>query len=61
VTEHDVRAIFSGIGTPANVAEQIAKETGVPLVEISTHVMGDDDTYASFMTRFVDTLVGALS
>lgn len=61
VTEHDVRAIFSGVGTPANVAEQIAKETGVPLVKISTHVMGDDDTYASFMTRFVDTLVGALS
>ena len=61
VTEHDVRAIFSGVGTPANVAEQIAKEKGVPLVEISTHVMGDDDTYASFMTRFVDTLVGALT
>lgn len=61
VAEHDVRAIFSGVGTPANVAEQIANETGVPLVEISTHVMGDDETYASFMTRFVDTLVGALS
>ena len=61
VAEHDVRAIFAGVGTPKNVAEQIASETGVPLVEISTHVMGDDDTYASFMTRFVDTLVGALS
>ena len=61
VAVHDVRAIFSGVGTPANVAEQIAKETGVPLVEISTHVMGDDDTYASFMTKFVDTLVDALS
>jgi len=60
VAVHDVRAIFSGVGTPSNVAEQIANETGVPLIEISTHVMGDDDTYASFMTRFVDTLVNAL-
>jgi zinc/manganese transport system substrate-binding protein len=60
VAEHDVRAIFSGVGTPSNLAEQIANETGVPLVEISTHVMGDDDTYASFMTRFVDTIVTAL-
>lgn len=61
VEEHDVKAIFASLGTPSTVAERIADETGVPLVEISTHVMGDDDTYARFMNRFVDTLVGALS
>jgi zinc/manganese transport system substrate-binding protein len=61
IAEHDVKAIFTDLGTPQKVAEQVANETGVPLVEISTHVMGDDDTYASFMNRFVDTLVTALS
>jgi zinc/manganese transport system substrate-binding protein len=61
IAEHDVKAIFTDLGTPQKVAEQVANETGVPLVEISTHVMGDDETYDAFMNRFVDTLVTALS
>lgn len=61
IAEHDVKAIFTDLGTPTKVAEQVAKETGVPVVEISTHVMGDNDTYAAFVDRFVDTLVTALS
>ena len=56
-----MKAILTDVGTPQKVAEQVASETGVPLVEMSTHVMGDDDTYAQFMDRFVDTLVAALS
>ena len=61
IAEHDVKAILTDVGTPQKVAEQVASETGVPLVEMSTHVMGEDDTYAQFMDRFVDTLVAALS
>jgi zinc/manganese transport system substrate-binding protein len=61
IAEHDVKAIFTDVGTPQKVAEQVANEAGVPLIEVSTHVMGDDDTYAQFMTRFVDTLIDALS
>lgn len=61
VEEHNVKAIFTSLGTPQKVAEQVANETGVPLVELSTHVMGESDTYADFMRLLVDDMVNALS
>lgn len=61
VEEHNVKAIFTSLGTPQKVAEQVANETGVPLVELSTHVMGESDTYADFMRLLVDDVVNALS
>jgi ABC-type Zn uptake system ZnuABC Zn-binding protein ZnuA len=56
-----VKAIFTSLGTPQKVAEQVANETGVPLVELSTHVMGESDTYADFMRLLADNVVNALS
>ena len=61
VEKHGVKAIFTSVGTPQNVAEQVANETGVPLVELSTHVMGESDTYADFMRVLTDDVVNALS
>jgi zinc/manganese transport system substrate-binding protein len=61
IDEHDVRAIFTGVGTPKKVADQIAKETGVQLVELATHVVGDSENYDQFMRGVADTIVDALS
>jgi zinc/manganese transport system substrate-binding protein len=61
VDEHQVKAVFTSLGTPQKVAEQVANETGVPLVELSTHVMGESDTYADFMRLLADNVVNALS
>ena len=61
VTEHDAKAIFVGVGTPTKVAEQIARDTGVPTVELNTHVMGDVENYDRFIRNLTDTIVDALS
>ena len=61
VTEHDAKAIFVSVGTPKKVAEQIARDTGVPTVELNTHVVGDSENYDQFMRSLTDTIVDALS
>ncbi len=44
-----VPAIFNEIGTPEGVADAIADETGARVVEIGTHTLPDDGSYATFM------------
>jgi zinc/manganese transport system substrate-binding protein len=44
-----VPAIFSEIGTPEGVADAIADETGARVVEIGTHTLPNDGSYATFM------------
>ena len=61
VNEHDAKAIFVSVGTPKKIAEQIANDTGVPTVELNTHVVGDSENYDRFMRSMTDTIVGALS
>lgn len=61
VTEHDAKAIFVSVGTPTKIAEQIARDTGVPTVELNTHVVGESENYDRFMRGLTDTIVGALS
>jgi ABC-type Zn uptake system ZnuABC Zn-binding protein ZnuA len=61
VTEHNAKAIFVSLGTPTKIAEQIARDTGVPTVELNTHVVGDSENYDQFMRSVTDTIVDALS
>ena len=56
-----VKAIFTDVGTPANVAEQVANEVGVPLVELSTHVVPDGGGYAQFVLGLATAIAGALA
>jgi zinc/manganese transport system substrate-binding protein len=51
-----VEAIFVEVGTPVQVAEAIAGETGVRVVELNTHVLPADGSYFTFM-RDLATLV----
>ena len=57
----DVKAIFTELGTPADVAEQLAKEVGVKVVEIATHLVPDGGGYDEMMTALADAVVAGLS
>lgn len=56
-----VKAIFTELGTPADVAEQLAKEVGVEVVEIATHLVPDGGGYDEMMLALADAVVMGLS
>lgn len=56
-----VPAVFTEIGTPTAVAQAVADETGVPLVEIATHTLPDDGSYLTFMRQVTDGVVDGLT
>lgn len=60
ISENNVRAIFTELGTPPAVAESIGKETGVKVVPVSTHILPEDGSYFTFMVELSDTIVSAL-
>lgn len=51
VEREGVPAIFTETGTPAGVAEAIADQTGARVVEIGTHALPEDGSYATFMRQ----------
>jgi zinc/manganese transport system substrate-binding protein len=53
-----VGAIFVELGTPTQVAEAIGRETGVQVVELTTHALPADGSYFTFM-RDLAALVAA--
>ena len=61
IAERSAPVIVTSLGTPRAVAEQIARESGVKVVELSTHVMGDAESYGEFMRRLATTIASALT
>ncbi len=59
--ENGVKAIFTELGTPADVVDQIAKEVGVDVVELSTHVLPENGGYDDMMTQLATAIAGGLS
>lgn len=59
-TTFGVRAIFTSLGTPTHVAEQLAQELDVQLVELSTHMLGKDEHYKGFILRIAQQISDAL-
>ena len=57
----EVRAIFTELGTPTDVADQLASEVGVKVVEIATHVVPDGGGYDEMMISLTDAIVSGLS
>lgn len=55
-----VPAIFTELGTPASVVEAIADQTGVAVVELPTHLLPEDGTYASFIRGNAEAIADAL-
>lgn len=51
-----VKAVFTELGTSPVVAHAIGDETGVRVVELTTHALPEDGSYATFLTD-IATLV----
>jgi zinc/manganese transport system substrate-binding protein len=61
IERQDVRAIFTEIGTPSQVAEAIADEAGATVVELPSHTLPDDGSYFTFMRGIAAAVADASS
>jgi len=59
-TRANVRAVFTEMGTPRAVVDQIAKEVGVKSVELRTHMLPTGGHYADVMIQLATSIAGAL-
>ena len=60
IQKYQVKAIFTELGTSPAAAEAIGKETGVKVVELSTHKLPPDNKYETFLTDLAHDIVEAL-
>jgi zinc/manganese transport system substrate-binding protein len=60
IRENQVKAIFSELGTPSAVVHAIREETGVKVVELTTHSLPEDGSYFTFMRNVATTISAAL-
>jgi len=55
-----VPAIFTELGTSPKVAQAIGDETGAKVVELATHVLPEDGSYATFMKNIASLIADNL-
>jgi zinc/manganese transport system substrate-binding protein len=60
IEEQGVPAIFTELGTAPDVAQAIADETGVAVVELATHSLPEDGSYFTFMQDVSEKVANAL-
>jgi zinc/manganese transport system substrate-binding protein len=60
IKENQVKVIFTEIGTPANVTENVGKETGATVVELTTHSLPENGDYFDFLHNLARTILDAL-
>jgi zinc/manganese transport system substrate-binding protein len=60
IEANQVKAIFTELGTPTAVSEAIGKETGVKVVELTTHNVPEDGSYFTFMRNLAQVIVDGL-
>jgi len=60
ITKNQVRAIFSELGTPPQVAQMIGQETGAKVIPLATHTLPDDGSYATFMRNLAGVIIEGL-
>jgi len=58
--KNKVKAIFTGLGTSPDIANQIASELGVKAVTLSTHYLDGATNYQEFILRMVQQIAEAL-
>lgn len=59
-TENNVKAVFTGLGTPPEVSEQLANELGIAAVSLSTHYLNGAADYREFMLNLANQIAEAL-
>lgn len=60
IEENHVKAIFTELGTSPAVAKAIGDETGVKVVELTTHALPADGSYFTFMRNAATVISDAL-
>jgi zinc/manganese transport system substrate-binding protein len=60
IQDNHVKAIFTELGTSPAVAQAIGRETGVKVVELTTHALPDDGSYFTFMRDIARVIVDNL-
>jgi zinc/manganese transport system substrate-binding protein len=60
IVGNKVKAMFTELGTPQAVADAIGRETGVKVIELSTHVLPGDGSYFTFMRNIATTVTETL-
>jgi ABC-type Zn uptake system ZnuABC Zn-binding protein ZnuA len=60
IEDNHVKAIFTELGTSSAVAKAIGDETGVKVVELSTHALPSDGSYFTFLRNIASVIVDAL-
>jgi len=58
--DNQVKAIFTELGTSPVVSKAIGDETGVKVVELTTHALPDDGSYFTFMRNIASVITNAL-
>ncbi len=61
IAQNKVKAIFTELGTPPQVAEAIGTESGVQVVELTTHSLPDDGSYFTFMRNLTAVITKGLA
>lgn len=61
IAAQNVKAIFTEIGTPTQVAEAIAEEAGVKVVDLASHNLPEDGLYATFLLENARKVAAALA
>jgi zinc/manganese transport system substrate-binding protein len=59
-TSNKVKAVFTGLGTPAEVSEQLASELGIAAVSLSTHYLNGAANYRESMLNLANQIAEAL-
>jgi zinc/manganese transport system substrate-binding protein len=60
IEDNHVKAIFTELGTSPAVAKAIGDETGVTVVELTTHALPKHGSYFTFMRDLASAIAGAL-
>ncbi|MGD0779459.1 MAG: metal ABC transporter substrate-binding protein [Dehalococcoidales bacterium] len=60
IEDNHVKAIFTELGTSPAVAKAIGDETGVKVVELTTHALSSDGSYFTFMRDLANVIANAL-
>ncbi|MGA9049345.1 MAG: metal ABC transporter substrate-binding protein [Dehalococcoidia bacterium] len=60
IDDNHVKAIFTELGTSPAVAKAIGDETGVKVIELTTHGLPADGSYFTFMTNLATVITNAL-